>query len=175
MGAMQINKSGMTARDGLSGAVDGPNTVGVRIIVCGLGHWRSLNTEQALDLRQRGQSTLLRPSLDLFYGQLQQDGEVLVAANTEPVAQRALTEANVALHLYAQLRAYLTLGFGRIWPEDVRAELVTGDASRHFNCDATFCWDATAVVPAGYRRRLDAEELSKSLLATCRLNCSIEG
>lgn len=74
----------------------------------------------------------------------------------------------------AQLRDCLGLGFRRIWPKDVRAKLVAGDAGGQLDCDATFCGNATAVVPAGYRRRLDAEKLSKSLLAPCRLNCSIE-
>jgi hypothetical protein len=170
---MEINKSGTTARDALSGGVDRTNAVGVGIVVCGNRSGLSLDTKQTLDLRQCGQDALVRPPRYLFHGQLQQGRQVLVAIDTELGAQRALGDA--AVDLCAQLRDFLALGSRRVWPKHVWAELVTGDPSRQLDCDATFCWNATAVVPAGYRRRLDAEKLSKSLLATCRLNCSIEG
>jgi len=173
MGAMEINKSGTTARDGLSSGVDRGDAIRVGILVRGLSSGLCLNTEQTLDLRQRGQDALFRPRLYLFHGKLQQGGQVLVAIHTELGAQRAL--AHAAIDFCAQLRDCFGLGFRRIWPKDVRAELVAGDASGQLDCDATFCGNATAVVPAGYRRRFDAEKLSKSLLAPCRLNCSIEG
>lgn len=173
MGAMEINKSGTTARDGLSGGVDGPNAVGVGILVRGLSDGLWLNTEQALDLRQCGQDALFRPSLYFLEGKLQQGGQVLVAGHTKLGAQRAL--AHAAIDFCTQLRDCLGLRFRRIWSKDVWAELVAGDAGGQLDCDATFCGNATAVIPAGYRRRFDAEKLSKSLLASCRLNCSIKG
>lgn len=173
MNAMEINKSGTTARDGLSSGVDRGDAIRVGIPVRGLSSGLCLNTEQTLDLRQRGQDPLFWPRLYLLHGQLQQDGQVLVAIHTELGAQRAL--AHTAIDFCAQLRDCLGLGFRRIWPKDVRTKLVAGDAGGQLNCDATFCGNAAAVVPAGYRRRLDAEKLSKSLLAPCRLNCSIEG
>lgn len=45
MGAMEINKSGTTAREGLSGGIDRPDAVGVGILVRGLGGGLWLNTE----------------------------------------------------------------------------------------------------------------------------------
>jgi hypothetical protein len=173
MGAMEINYSGTTARDGLSGGVDRGDAICVGIIVRGLSSGLGLSAEQALDLRQGGQNALLWPCRNLFDGKLQQGGQVLVAGHTKLGAQRAL--AHAAIDFCAQLCDCLGLGFRRIWPKDVWAELVAGDASGQLDCDATFCGNAAAVVPAGYRRRLDAEKLSKSLLAPCRLNCSIEG
>lgn len=173
MGAMEINKSGTTTRDGLSSGVDRRDSIRVGILHRGLNSGLCLNAKQALNLRQRGQDALFRPSLYLFQGKLQQSGQVPIAVHTKLGAQRAL--GNAALELCAQLHDFLALGSRRVWPKHVWAELVTGDPSRKLDCDATFCWNATAVVPAGYRRRLDTEKLSKSLLATCRLNCSIEG
>jgi hypothetical protein len=173
MGAMEINKSGTTASDGLSGGVDRADTIRVGILVRWLSSSLWLNAEQSLDLRQCGQDALFRPTLYLFQGKLQQGRQVLIAVHTEPGAQRALGDA--AVDLCAQLHDFLLLGSRRVWPKHVWAQLVTGDPSRQLDCDATFCWNATAVVPTGYRRRLDAKKLSKSLLATCRLNCSIEG
>jgi len=173
MGAMEINKSGTTARNGLSGGVDGTDAAGIGILVRLLSSCLRRATEKALDLRQRRQNAILRPRRNVLHGKLQQGGQVLITVHTELGAQRALGDA--AVDLRVQLHDFLALRFRRIWPKHVWAELVTGDPSGQFNRDATFRWNATAVVPAGYRRRLNAEKLSKGLLATCRLNCSIEG
>ncbi|PZS98286.1 hypothetical protein A7X83_02895 [Stenotrophomonas maltophilia] len=80
---MEINESGMTARDGLSGGVDRADAIRVGILDRGLSSCLWFNTEKALDLRERGQNALLRPCLHLFHGKLQQGGQVLVAVHTE--------------------------------------------------------------------------------------------
>ncbi len=69
MGAMEINESGMTARDGLSGGVDRPDAIRVGILDRVLSSCLWFNTEKALDLR--------------------------VAVHTELGAQCALTHAAV--------------------------------------------------------------------------------
>lgn len=95
MGAMEINKSGATAREGLSGGVDGPNAVGVGILVRGLSDSLWLNTEQALDLRQGWQSALFGPCLDLCGRKLEQGGQVPIACDTKPGTQGAFAHSAV--------------------------------------------------------------------------------
>lgn len=95
MGAMEINKSGTTARDGLSGGVDGPNAVGVGILVRGLGGGLWLSTEQPLDLRQGWESALFGPCLDLLGRKLEQGGQVPIACDAKPRAQRAFAHSAV--------------------------------------------------------------------------------
>ena len=95
MGAMEINKSGTTARGGLLGGIDGPNAVGVGILVRGLDCGLWLNTEQALDLRQSWQSALFGPCLDLLRRKLEQGGQVTIACYAKPRTQRAFAHSAV--------------------------------------------------------------------------------
>lgn len=95
MGAMEINKSGTTARDGLSGGIDGPNAVGVGILVRGLGGGLWLSTEQPLDLRQGWESALFGPCLDLLGRKLEQGGQVPIVCDAKPRTQRAFAHSAV--------------------------------------------------------------------------------
>lgn len=133
----------------------------------------AVTTEQALDLRKNGQRTLLWPALDFFGRDLQQGGQVLVAGDAKSSAKRTLGHA--AINLYAELRDCFGLRPGRIWSENVGTELVARDPSSPLDRYAALRRNPAPVVPAGNRGRLDAEKLSESLLATCRLNCSIKG
>ncbi len=172
MDAMEINNSGTKARDGLSGGVDRADAIGVGIGVCGRRNRRNFHAEQALDLGQCGQDALFGPRLHLCGGELKQGCEMTVTRDAEPSAQRALAHSNV--DFCTQLRESFALDTG-FRPENVRAQLVARHASGLLDGYASLRRHSAAVVPAGNRRRLDAKKLGKSLLATCRLNCSIEG
>lgn len=173
MGAMEINKSGTTARDGLSGGVDRGDAILVGIIVRGLSSGLGPSAQQALDLRQGGQNALLWPCRNLFKRELQQGGQVFVAGHTELGAERALTHP--AVNLCTKLLRSLTGGTSRIWPENVGPQLMARYAGRKLNRNAALCRNAPAVVPTRNGWRLDTKKLGKRLLAACRLNCSIEG
>lgn len=172
MGAMEINNAGTTARDGLSGGVDRADAIGVGIGVCVRRNRRNFHTEQALDVGECGQDALFGPRLHLCDGELEQGCEMTVTRDAEPSAQRALAHSTV--DFCTQLRESFALDTG-FRPENVRAQLVARHARGLLDGYASLRRHSAAVVPARNRRRFDAKKLGKSLLATCRLNCSIEG
>ncbi len=95
MGAMEINNSGTTARDGLSGGVDRGDAIRVGILVRGLSSGLGLNAEQAADLRQCRQDALFRPCLDFLSRKLEQGSQVPIACDAKPRTQRALAHSGV--------------------------------------------------------------------------------
>lgn len=146
MGAMEINKTGTTARDGLSGGVDGANAISVGIVVRRLSSSPWFTTEQTLDLRQGRQNALLRPCLDLFGRKLQQGGKVFVAGHAEPCAQRAFTHAEIY-----SCRDDLARNLVRL-PEDhwLFAHHLRTEASRlPFNCAGEPCARALTAPTSG--------------------------
>ncbi|MGE8211398.1 MAG: hypothetical protein ACN6RH_18025 [Stenotrophomonas rhizophila] len=88
--------SGMKAKDGQLGGVDAEiDAVCVRVVRRGIDWRRPVRAEQLQDLREGWNALLFRPGLDLGNRKLQHLGQMRIAAQPQPGAQRSLAHPGV--------------------------------------------------------------------------------
>lgn len=131
MGAMDRDKSGTTARDGLLGGVDRADAVGVGVGADRRGGSLGSNAEQLQNLRHRRHRAGDRPGRDLIDGQAQHLGQVGVGAEPELVEQLLLGHRREVS--------------GRA--EDLRAEFMPGDPRGAFDAERLSRRDAGSGLP----------------------------
>lgn len=131
MGAMEINKSGTTATDGLSGGVDGGDPVEVRIRL-GRGKTQSRSgTKHSENAGQCRHGCVDLPRGDALNGESEHHSQMSVTGQPELLQQ-------------------LLLGDGRKsdrWPEDLRAQIVPGHPGYALDRDRHCCGDPASRTP----------------------------